>query len=170
DKLFAFGARSFTVWDAYGNMVWNSGNEMEKITAEAYPANFNASNTNNTKKNRSDDKGPEPEAITIGEIDGKTYAFIGLERIGGVMVYDVTNPLKPEYKTYFNNRNFTADVESADAGDLGPEHIIFVPAEDSTSGFPMLIVANEVSGSESFFSINDLSTSNEEVAGIQSNL
>ena len=170
DKLFAFGARSFTIWDAYGNMVWDSGNELEKITAEAYPANFNASNTNNTKKNRSDDKGPEPEAITIGEIDGKTYAFIGLERIGGVMVYDVTNPLKPEYKTYFNNRNFTANVESADAGDLGPEHIIFVPAEDSTSGFPMLIVANEVSGSVSFFSINDLSTSNEEVAGIQPNL
>lgn len=58
----------------------------------AQQLNFNASNDNNTFDNRSENKGPEPEGIVVGQVGDRTYGFIGLERIGGVMVYDITNP------------------------------------------------------------------------------
>ncbi len=48
----------------------------------------------------SDDKGPEPEALAIGEIDGRTYAFIGNERIGGVAAYDISDPGAPVFMDY----------------------------------------------------------------------
>lgn len=75
---------------------------------------------------RSDDKGPEPEAVTVGEIDGAAYAFIGLERIGGIMVYDVSDPGAPVFAQYINNRDFTGDAEAGTAGDLGPEGLRFI--------------------------------------------
>ena len=46
---------------------------------------------------------------TIGTIGKRTYAFIGLERMGGIMVYDVTNPIAPVFVDYVNNRDFTVD-------------------------------------------------------------
>ena len=94
-ELFAFGARSFSVWDVDGHLQYDSGDALERITAKAYPANFNASNTNNDFDNRSDDKGPEPEGVVIGKVSGTPYAFIGLERIGGVVVFDVSDPQTP---------------------------------------------------------------------------
>ena len=125
-ELFAFGARSFSIWDAAGKLVYDSGDLLEHITAEARPPNFNASNDTNTFDNRSDDKGPEPEGVVIGKVLGKPYVFIGLERIGGVAVIDVSDPAAPKFVDYVNNRNF--DVEPAineeqgnpAAGDLGP--------------------------------------------------
>jgi hypothetical protein len=57
-------------------LIFDSGDALERITAKAYPSNFNASNTNNTFDNRSDDKGPEPEGVVVGNISGKPYAFI----------------------------------------------------------------------------------------------
>jgi Choice-of-anchor I domain/Esterase-like activity of phytase len=91
-ELFAFGARSFSVWDVRGELVYDSGDLLERIGAEAYPSNFNASNDNDTFDNRNDDKGPEPEGVVIGKVFGNSYAFIGLERIGGVAVFDVSDP------------------------------------------------------------------------------
>ena len=67
EELFAFGARSFSIWSASGQFVFDSGDALELITAEAYPSNFNAANTNNTFDNRSDDKGLEPEGVVIGK-------------------------------------------------------------------------------------------------------
>ncbi len=152
--IYSFGGRSFSIWDAYGNQVFDSGDDFEQIIAQQAPDYFNSSNDDNDSyKSRSDDKGPEPEAITVGEIDGLTYAFIGLERQGGIMIYNINDPKSPYFVSYVNYRDFTADTESPEAGDLGIEGLRFVPAADNPTGEPLLIAANEVSGTVSLFSI-----------------
>lgn len=156
DRLYTLGGRSFSIWDAYGNQVFDSGDDFEQIIAQQFPEYFNASNDNNDFDNRSDNKGPEPEGVTLGNIDGRTYAFIGLERMSGVMMYDVTDPKKVQFITYFNNRNFEADVETEAAGDLGPEGLLFITKEDSPTGTPLLVIAHEISGSTSIMSIDDV--------------
>ncbi len=157
EALYAFGARSFTIWNSQtGQPVFDSGSDFEVITANRLGEGFNASNDDNEGDDRSDDKGPEPESIEIAVIEGRTYAFIGLERVGGIMVYNITTPQASEFVQYINMRDFTvADVEDdlALVGDLGPESIKFVAAQDSPTGNPMLILANEVSGTTSFFNI-----------------
>lgn len=156
DRLYSLGARSFSIWDEFGNLVFDSGNDFETITAAAYPDHFNASNDNNDKDNRSDNKGPEPEAITIGRIGEKLYAFIGMERIGGIFIYDITNPLAPVYVSYTNNRDFSADVQSKEALDLGIEDIKFIPAAQSPAGKDLIVTSNEISGTISIFAFEDL--------------
>jgi 2',3'-cyclic-nucleotide 2'-phosphodiesterase/3'-nucleotidase/5'-nucleotidase len=153
EQLFAFGARSFSIWNAEGELTFDSGDALERITGEAYPENFNASNTNNTFDNRSDDKGPEPEGVVVGEISGRLYAFIGLERIGGVVVYNIDSPAEPRFVEYVNHRDFTADPETPAAGDLGPEGVLFIAARDSPNGRPLLVVGNEISGTTTIFQI-----------------
>jgi len=163
EKLYAYGARSFSIWDAEtGMQIYDSGNDFERITANIYGADFNNDNTVNTGDDRSDNKGPEPEAVATGKINGHTYAFIGLERMGGIMVYDVSNPYAPKYVQYINNRNVSVNFNAAnfaEAGDLGPEGFAFVSAENSATGVPMLIVGNEVSGTTTFYSINSTALS-----------
>ena len=154
DRLFSFGGRSFSIWDAFGNLVYDSGDEFEQITARLLPGFFNSNFDNNKFDNRSDNQGPEPEGIAIGIIDGRTYAFIGLERVGGIMVYDISDPGNVEYVTYFNNRDFTAAVQTPETGDLGPEGLLFIGAEESPTGAPLVVVANEVSGSTSIYSVD----------------
>lgn len=156
DELYSFGARSFSIWTTDGALVFDSGDALEQITAAAYPNNFNASNSNNTLDNRSDDKGPEPEGVTIASLFGRTYAFVLLERIGGVMVFDLKDPTAPEFVQYINVRDFTKDPEdqTAAAGDLGPEGVLVVSADESPTGTPLLLVSNEVSGSLSIFEIH----------------
>ncbi|WP_421946930.1 choice-of-anchor I family protein [Phaeodactylibacter xiamenensis] len=152
DEIFAFGGRSFTIWDAAsGALLFDSGNDLEQITAAdpVFGALFNTTDDENNFKNRSDDKGPEPEAVTTAEIDGKHYAFIALERIGGVMVYDVSAPESPVFLQYINTR--TVDTEG---GDLAPEGLAFIPAFSSPSGKPLLAVSYEVSGSVAMFEID----------------
>lgn len=144
DRIAAYGGRSFSIWDAAGNLVFDSGDAIERITADALPDGFNSSGENDTFDERSDDKGPEPEAVALGEIDGRTYAFVGLERIGGILVWDITDPQAPSFVQYANNRDFT--VADEEAGDLAPEGIVFIAAEESPTGRPMLLVANEFSG------------------------
>lgn len=154
DELYSFGARSFSIWDADGEQVFDSGDQFEQITAALLPEDFNSNNDENGSfESRSDNKGPEPEGVEIGDAYGKTYAFIGLERIGGVMVYDITTPKNPFFVTYVNNRDFDGDAESGEAGDLGPEGLTFIPATDSPNGTPLLVVGNEVSGSTTIYEI-----------------
>jgi hypothetical protein len=160
DQINAFGARSFSIWNGTtGALVFDSGDDMERRTAALYPANFNANSTADALDNRSDDKGPEPEAVTIGTFSGKTYAFVGLERIGGVMVYDVSTPTAPTFVQYINPRNFPSNYPSGTPGntttpdDLGPEGLTLVMAANSPTGKPLLLVANEVSGSVSIYEI-----------------
>lgn len=153
EALFAFGARSFSIWTTWGAQIYDSGDRIEQITAAAYPLNFNASNTNNSLDDRSDNKGPEPEGVTVGEAYGRDYAFIGLERIGGVLVYDLTNPFYPQFVQYINNRNFMAATNTPQAGDLGPEGLHFISRRDSPNGKPLLVVANEISGTTTVYEI-----------------
>ena len=154
DELYAYGARSFSIWDAQANLVWDSGDEFEQTLLLEYPNEFNSNNDDNTSfKSRSDDKGCEPEAIEVAEMNGHRFAFIGLERMGGVMVYDITNPMSPSFVSYYLNRNFSVDADDANAGDLGPENLVFIPDTLSPNGKPLLLTANEVSGTLSIYEI-----------------
>lgn len=157
--LYAYGARSFSIWTTDGQLVWDSGSSFEEITAAAAPEFFNSDHTASDFESRSDAKGPEPEAVVIGELSGRTYAFVGFERVGGVAVYDVTEPTASAFVTYINNRDFSQSVEDggdlALAGDLGPESIAFIDAADSPTGAPLIAVGNEVSGTTTVFAIDD---------------
>ena len=157
-RLYAYGARSFSIWDGFtGEIVFDSGDDLERQIARLLPGEFNSTNDENDSfDSRSDDKGPEPEGVTVGRIEGRTYAFIGLERIGGIIAYDVTDPRAPAFMDYLNNRNFDpdADCEAFECGDLGPEGITFVPKEDSPDGRPLLIVGNEISGTTTVYAID----------------
>ena len=161
DELYSYGARSFSIRDARGRLVYDSGDDFERITAEVLPNDFNSNNDENGSfDSRSDDKGPEPEGVAVGRIGGRHYAFIGLERVGGIMVYDVTNPYRVSFVDYINNRDFSVDAQLPDdstnplVGDLGPEGLVFIAAKDSPSGKPLLAVGNEVSGTTSVYEID----------------
>ncbi len=153
DKLYAYGARSFSIWNTQGQLVWDSGSEFENKISELFPNYFNTDHEAVSLDDRSDNKGPEPEGITLGTIGAKTFAFIGLERMSGVMVYDITTPMQPKFVEYFTTRNFV-ETDSAKQGDLGPEGLIFIAAKDSPNGKPLLVVGNEVSGSTAIYQVN----------------
>lgn len=176
EKLFALGARSFSIWNATtGALVFDSGAELEQLLANLLPDEFNRNHEENDSfDNRSDNKGPEPEGVTLGKVKGKLYAFVGLERIGGILVLDLSDPRSPEFVDYFNNRHFrdsagepvptcakfdppgSDDIDdcvewNSAAGDLGPEGLKFVPSGQSPNGKPLLIVGNEVSGTTAVY-------------------
>lgn len=156
EEIYAFGGRSISIWDARGELVFDSGDTLERLIAEVNPDFFNATNDENgdeTFDDRSDNKGPEPEGVVVGQVGGRSYAFVGLERIGGVVTFDLNDPAAPVLVDYTNFRDFTADVESEAAGDLGPEGLAFIAASESPVDEPLLVVANEVSGSTTIFRI-----------------
>lgn len=151
EEIYCVGSRSFSIIDANTrNMVYDSGDDFEMITSSLSFISpiFNADNENNTLKGRSRSKGPEPEGITIAEIDGKTYAFTTLERIGGIMAYDITNPNQATFVDYANSRSTTTYT-----GDHGPETIIYIPPTKHNKNRSYLAVANEISGSISIFEV-----------------
>jgi 2',3'-cyclic-nucleotide 2'-phosphodiesterase/3'-nucleotidase/5'-nucleotidase len=172
----ALGARSFSIWNARtGRLVFDSGADFEQLLANLLPDEFNSNHEENDSfDNRSDNKGPEPEGVTLGRVNGKLYAFVALERIGGILVLDLSNPRSPEFVDYLNNRRFrdaagepiptcaefdppdSDDIEDCvrpnpAAGDLGPEGLKFIPARESPNGKPLLIVGNEVSGTTTVY-------------------
>lgn len=157
DALFAFGARSFSIRDAKGKLVWDSGDDLERITSLANTNGFNVSNTGNARDSRSPAKGPEPEGVATGQAYGRTYAFIGLERVGGVAAYDVSNPKQPKFEFYVNRRDFSVNANATNflnAGDFGPEGIIFIEAKDSPNKKPLVVLANEISGTTTLFQVD----------------
>ncbi len=152
EELYSLGSRSFSIFNATTKaLVYDSGDDFEKYTAlnPTFSSIFNADHGTNTSKNRSRAKGPEPEGVTLAELFGKTFAFITLERIGGVMVYDVTNPLNVKFVDYKNSRTI-----SAYGGDNGPEGVTFIKAADSPNSKNYVAVANEISGTISLFEVN----------------
>ncbi|RCG28955.1 alkaline phosphatase [Sphaerisporangium album] len=153
-ELYGFGGRSISVRSATGELVWDSGDELEQLVARELPAEFNADNAENGSfDSRSDNKGPEPEGVTVGEVGGRTYAFAGLERVGGIVAYDVSDPRRPVLADYLNTRDFAGSVEDGTAGDVGPEGVLFVPAGDSPTRRPLLVVGHEVSGTTTIYEI-----------------
>lgn len=166
DQIHIFGGRSISIWDADAKLVADTGNTMEAVTAVetlfcagemTECSGFNSGNDENDSfDSRSDAKGPEPEGVVVGKIAGRQYAFVGLERVGGIMTFDVSTPDAPRYVSYFNNRNFdpSADVEDgSDHGDLGAEGLAFIKAEDSPTGQALLVVGNEISGSTTIYQV-----------------
>ncbi|MED4401946.1 choice-of-anchor I family protein [Metabacillus fastidiosus] len=154
EAIYGYGARSFSIWDANSlKLTYDSGSDFEKITAEAVPNHFNANNTEDELDSRSDDKGPEPESVIVGNVKGKNYAFIGLERTGGIMVYDVTNPEKPRFNTYISSRTFNGGKVTASSNDVAPEGLTFIPASDSPTGQDLLLAAHEVTGTIAVYSL-----------------
>lgn len=167
-ELYAFGGRSFSIWNAAtGARVYDSGDGFETITAQlagtpGYDFPFNTGHDEaDALDARSPNKGPEPESVVVQRFGKKTFAFIGLERVGGVMVYDVTDPAASKYVTYINTRassgtvvkNTNGDNGIVNGGDRGPEGLVVLPAAKSPNGKPMLIVANEISGTTALFEI-----------------
>lgn len=153
EALYAYGARSFTIWDTNGLVVFDSGDDFERITASIHGNAFNNNNDENEGDSRSANKGPEPEALTVGQVGDKTYAFIGMERLGGIFVYDVTNPYDAKFVDYVINRDLT---EGGDLiGDSAPEGMVFVDATNSPTGNALVIIGNEVSGTVSVWQITE---------------
>lgn len=152
DVIYTYGARSFSIWNSAGALVYDSGDIIEQQIALADPTNFNSNNDDNSSMDkRSDDKGPEPEAIEYGVFDGTPYAFVGLERMGGIMAFDITDPTAPIFVTYINNRDFSKDADAPLAMDLGIEDILFM--DNKGDGKTYLVTGNEVSGTVSIFEI-----------------
>lgn len=155
DELYAYGARSLSIWDTSGQLVWDGGDELEQLIAQELPDEFNSTNDENGSfDSRSDAKGPEPEGVTIGSHAGRTLAFLGLERIGGVVIYDITIPTQSRIAGYVNTRDFSGDAEAGTAGDLAPEGLAFIPGADSPTGTPLLAVAYEVSGTTTLYELD----------------
>lgn len=155
EELYAYGARSFSVYEiASGQQVFDSEDDFEQITFQEIPAYFNSTNDDNDSfKNRSDDKGPEPEAITIGSIGDRDFVFIGMERVGGIFVYEIIDPTDIQYVEYINVRDFSKDADDTLSLDIAPEDLLFISSDDSPNGDNLLIASNEVSGSISVYTI-----------------
>lgn len=153
DSIYLYGGRSFSIWQANTmSQVYDSGNEFEKVTAQRLPNNFNASNSKTAMDDRSSKKGPEPEDIKVSKVGSKVLAFVGLERVGGIMTYDVTDPVNAKFINYTNSRVFTPKDNLNT--DTGPEGIEFIPASISPNGNPLLLVANEVGGTVAVYQLN----------------
>jgi DNA-binding beta-propeller fold protein YncE len=171
DRIDVIGARSISIRGHQGELIWDSANFFERLSRQqdldSAAANplfsktlFNTTNSANARDNRSDDKGIEPESVVLGIVGGTRYAFVGLERDSGIAVFDLSNPASPAFVTYANNRLFPKTGSTFDAcnntgncGDLGPEGLTFVPASQSPNGKALLIVSNEVSGTNTVWTI-----------------
>lgn len=166
-KSVLFGGRSFSAYrvDAGGlTQVFDSQNDFEEKTQQYIPDYFNCSNDDNEYDSRSAKKGPEPESVTVGTVGDKTYAFVALERIGGIMMYDVTDPGSIVYENYINTRDFSEDPDLADPesdpvvvlqSDFAPEGLCFISSEDSPSSTPILLAAFEVSGTVAAYAVGE---------------
>lgn len=140
DEIHAFGARSFTIWNSSFARIFDSGDQLEQITAAQTPATFNSDGTTGSFDTRSDNKGPEPEAVTTGMVNGVLYAFVGSERTGDILVYDISNPAAPVFKQYIDNPT-----------DLQVEGLLFVPAQESPTGKALIIASAEISRTVSVY-------------------
>jgi len=145
------GGRSFSIWNVTNGLsqVFDSGDDFEQILAtfSATPLTasiFNSDGTPSSFDSRSDNRGPEPEGLALGTVGNRLYSFVGIERAGGFMVYDITNPSNPLFTNYINDWQL---------GDISPEGLLFIPAADSPNGTPLLIVANEVSRNVAIYSV-----------------
>jgi hypothetical protein len=185
ERLYAFGGRSFGIWSEDGWLfdggaagepgenqpVFDSGAQFEQKIAEAFPAYFNIDDTDIEFDNKSRNSGPEPDGVAIGRISGRTYAFVVLDRQGGVMVYDVSDPETARFVEYVNTRNLPPHRNDAidpktvctegevptgpclETGDLGPEGALFIGAAESPNHTPVLVVTNQTSGTTAFYLI-----------------
>jgi hypothetical protein len=154
EEIYAYGGRSFAIWTESMEPVFESGDEFERIVAEHLGSLFNSDHEKAAFDGRSPSKGPEPEGITIGMVDGRPCAFIVLERSGGVLVYDVSNVKAPVFETYINTRQVGESPAEGACNDLGPEGVLFISETDSPIGAPLVVVAHEISGTTRIFRVD----------------
>jgi hypothetical protein len=166
DRLVALGARSLAVWSTDGRLVGETGSLFERVTARTVPSGFNATYDETEFDSRSDDRGPEPESIAMGRVEQRQIAFVAFEQVGGVIAVDVTLPFAPIFQDYVSTRNYDIDpavvcVDNAPksagcaaAGDLGPESVLFIPAEESPIEAPLLIVRQDLSDTLTIFAVD----------------
>ncbi|MGB8526376.1 MAG: 5'-nucleotidase C-terminal domain-containing protein [Rhodoplanes sp.] len=146
DVITTYGGRGISIFkqNADGSIekVRETGGEFERILAQQPNANlfFNGENTFGSFDSRSDNKGPEPEGVDTGVINGRTYAFVVLERAGGVMIYDVTDPAN----AFFVGYKTPLPPSLQPSPDNSPETVKFISAADSPTGTPLVVTANEV--------------------------
>jgi hypothetical protein len=134
DELYTFGTRSFTIRNgATGNIVYESGSALEKFLLGQSFSSYDDS--------RSDDKGAEPESVTVGKIGPRTLAFVALERADAVVVIDITSPSTPVFRQVLH----TGDA---------PEGVLFIPAHDSPNGNSLLVTSCEGDGSVQVFQLS----------------
>ncbi len=163
-KTVLYGGRSFSIYRADENgltQVFDSGSQFEAITAEFSSEYFNCSNDDNETDSRSPKKGPEPESVVVGSIGNRTYAFVALERFGGIAAYDITIHENTEFAGYVNTRDFSEEMELNNEhthfeSDISPEGLCFVTAENSPTGTPLLLAAFEVSGTVAAYSVEEI--------------
>lgn len=163
DKLIMPGARSFSIIDLEERkLVWDSGDQFDRILSEHRDSRaiFHTDNDENKPDTRSDAKGSEPESVAVFPMQGRWYASIALERQSGMMLYDVSNPAAPRFLAYNSNgRPLNATLSGEDAIKaaggmlLGPEHQMFVAAEHSPNGKPLLMAGGEVSNDFVIFEV-----------------
>ena len=145
EKLYALGGRSFSIHNATtGAQVFDSGSDLEQ---RAYATLPTALLGKSQVIGRLDNKGPEPESVVVGQINGRTYAFVALERTSAILMYDVSKPAEPVFVQWLQN---TSDLAK---GDISPEGLEFVPAAQSPTGKPLLLAGYEVSGSMAVWEI-----------------
>jgi hypothetical protein len=126
DGSFAAGTRSFSIRDEDGNVVFDSGSALDRL---AHAAGL-------YDDGRSRDRGVEPDGVALLEMQGRMYAFIGLERTlgGATAVYDITDPAAASFM-----RLLVTDGSGGTARLLRPEGLT---AFEMDGGY-CLAVANE---------------------------
>ncbi len=132
DVLHSYGARSFSIWSESGDLVWDSGDAIEQLLASDYPSLLD--------DGRSDNKGPEPEGVSLLDVAGHVLAFIGLERSNATMAWDITDPSNPDFLDWILN-----------VGDIAPEGLL---AFMDDMGDYWLAIANEESTTTSLYQLN----------------
>jgi len=144
ERLYTYGARSFSIWNSEGGLVFDSGDQISKKIAEIEPLLFNQDD--GEMDGRSGNKGGEPEALAVATLDDKVYAFIGLERQSAILIYNITDPMNVKYVDY---------VVTHTEGDVSPEGMFFIPASKAPNGKNLLVVSYEVSGSTAIYEITE---------------
>lgn len=109
------GSRGFTIWNVDGTVAYDSGNSLEWLMARI--GHYN--------DKRSDSKGNEPENVAHGRFLGTDYLFVASERSGALVVYDVSDPIRPVLKQVLPTA-------------LAPEGVLTIPQRN------LVIAASEV--------------------------
>ena len=141
DQIYGYGARSFSIWNTEGTLVYDSGSEIARRTLALAPSIFNRNGDSKTD-GRSDDKGAEPESVTTLKIDNNTLLFVGLERTSGILVYNINDPLNPKFVKWLEDTN-----------DISPEGLTVVNKADSPTGNSLIIATFEVSSTIAIYEI-----------------
>lgn len=144
---YLFGGRSMTIFkvdDESLKEVYTSNDDFEAIVAK-YLGN---SSESNIIDNISGKKGSEAKSITTGTVNNNDYAFVGLEKVGGVIVYDITEPEKSHFVNYINSRNFSNDIED----DILPKGLVFIESDGKIPA--RLVSAYEESDRVGVYDIN----------------